>query len=102
MCDIGYLGLQRTLGAVQPLLQTTKANRHATILMNFLNAVRETVKAAGPDAETPDVNFLFSYLPKPQLFTWPMEHNADVLRIWDARDLAADVESLFKRYGHLF
>ena len=47
--------------------------------------------------ETPDVEFLTKYLPSPRLFSLPSMNDADMLRIWDARDLALNVEKYSER-----
>jgi len=47
--------------------------------------------------ETMDMKFLTKYLPSPRLFPPPPANDADMLRIWDARDLALDVDKYFDR-----
>jgi len=59
--------------------------------------VKEAVKMGGPEEETPDVNTLDKYLPTTDILSVMDNNNADTLRIWDARDLALDVDQFFKR-----
>jgi len=40
------------------------------------------------------MKFLIKYLPPPQTLS---PNDADMLRIWDARDLALDVDKFFER-----
>jgi hypothetical protein len=68
---------------------------HATFITLFINAVKEAVKRGNPRDETPNMHFLTSYLPFPQT---PSMNDADMVRIWDARDLALDVDEFFSRY----
>ncbi|KAK5993033.1 hypothetical protein PT974_06460 [Cladobotryum mycophilum] len=43
MSDMGYLGYAKTLAYLGPLLQPKISNPHATLIMLFMNAVRETM-----------------------------------------------------------
>lgn len=53
--------------------------------------------------ETPNIEFLTNYLPFPQMFSLLMKNanslmnDAEMLRIWDARDLGLDVNKYFER-----
>ena len=89
ICDGGYIGIRNTLSLLSPLLQTPGQNPHATFITLFINAVKEAVKWGDPTDETPNMQFLTKYLPVPQTLSM---NDADMLRIWDARDLALDVE----------
>ncbi|KAI0185492.1 hypothetical protein EV127DRAFT_348191 [Xylaria flabelliformis] len=42
ICDSGYLGIATTLKTFGPLLRSSSANPHATLITTFLNAVPET------------------------------------------------------------
>jgi hypothetical protein len=44
--------------------------------------------------ETPNMQLLTKYLPFPQTL---FPNDADMLRIWDARDLVLDVDKFFNR-----
>jgi hypothetical protein len=46
--------------------------------------------------ETPNIEFLTNYLPFPQI-SLRLMNDADMLRIWDARDLALNVNKYFER-----
>ena len=50
----------------------------------FINAVKEVVKRGDRRDETPNMQFLNKYLPSPKI---PSMNDADMMRIWDARDL---------------
>ncbi len=50
-----------------------------------------------PIDETPDMEFLTKYLPSPRMFPLPSMNDADMLRIWNARDLALNVDRYFER-----
>lgn len=50
-----------------------------------------------PEDEVPDMMFLTKYLPAPRMFPPPSMNDADMLRIWDARDLALDADKYFER-----
>lgn len=94
ICDGGYVGIRSTLSLLSPLLQSPEQNPHATFITLFINAVKEIVKSGNPRDETPDMKFLIKYLPPPQTLS---PNDADMLRIWDARDLALDVDKFFER-----
>lgn len=68
---------------------------HATFITLFINAVKEAVKWGDPRDETLNMQFLTKYLPFPQTLS---TNDADMMRIWDARDLALDVDQFFSRY----
>ena len=44
--------------------------------------------------EVPNMEFLLNYLPPPQTLSL---NDAEMLRIWDARDLALDVNACFNQ-----
>jgi hypothetical protein len=97
ICDGGYVGIRDTLSLLSPLLQPLKQNPHATFITLFINAVKEAVKCGHSSDETPDVMKITNYLPSPRLFPPPSMNDPDMLRIWDARNLALDVDRYFKR-----
>ena len=47
-----------------------------------------------PTDKVPDMQFLTKYLPIPRTFSM---NDADMVRIWDARNLAPDVDKYFDR-----
>lgn len=94
ICDAGYIGIRDTLSFLSPLLQSPQQNPHATLITLFINAVKEAVKRGNPMDEAPNMQFLTKYLQSPRTLS---QYDADLLRIWDARDLALDVEEFFKR-----
>jgi len=104
ICDNGYVGIRKTLSLLSPFLQTPEQNPHATFITLFINAVKETAKMGGEEAQTPDMKFLGNYLPlpnfSPRLMALPggILNDADMLRIWDARDLALDMNKFFEQY----
>jgi hypothetical protein len=59
--------------------------------------VKEAVKMGGPEEETPDYRTLTKYLPTMDILSLINNNNADAYRVWDARDLALDVNKFFKR-----
>jgi hypothetical protein len=79
-----------------PLLQSSRQNPHATFITLFINAVKEVVKMGHELEEKPDIEFITNYLPFPQI-SLRLMNDADMLRIWDARDLALDVNKYFER-----
>jgi hypothetical protein len=91
---VAYIGIRNTLSLLSPLLQSPQQNPHATLITLFINAVKEAVKRGNPKDETPDMRFLTKYLPPPQSLSL---NDADIVRIWDARDLALDVDKVFRR-----
>jgi hypothetical protein len=51
-----------------------------------------------PIDETPDMKLTTKYLPTPQMSSLRLMNNsADMLRIWDARDLSLDADMFFER-----
>jgi len=94
ICDSCYIGIRGALSLLSPLLQFPQQNPHATFITLFINAVKETVKRGDPRDETPNYPVLAKYLPLP---TTLWLNDADMLRIWDARDLALDTDKFFKR-----
>jgi hypothetical protein len=98
ICGGGYLGIRNTLSLLSPLMQLPSQNTHATFLTLFINAVKEAVKMGPPIDETPDMELTTEYLPAPQLSSLlSMNNSADMLRIWDARDLSLNVDMFFER-----
>jgi hypothetical protein len=95
ICDGGYVGIKNTLSLLSPLLQSPRQNPHATFITLFINAVKEAVKRGGSKDEVPNMQFLTKYLPLPRTLS---PHDADMMRIWDARDLALDLDKFFNRY----
>jgi hypothetical protein len=59
--------------------------------------VKEAVKMGDPREETPDITTLTKYLPSANILSLMTENSTDMLRIWDARDLALDVNKFFGR-----
>jgi hypothetical protein len=96
ICDGGYLGIRDTLSILSPFLQPARQNPHATFITLFLNAVKEAAKWDGSDEE---MGALPRYLPMPSMVFPPsnLQHNADMLRIWDARDLTRNVDKYFEK-----
>ena len=97
MCDGGYLGIRKALSLLSPLLQPPSRNPYASYIAIFINAVKEAVKWGGPGEEKPDYDTLLKYFPTTNIFSLMSKDNADAYRIWDARDLALDVDKFFKR-----
>lgn len=95
ICDGGYIGIRDTLSLLSPFLQSPRQNVYATFITLIINAVKEAVKRGTPRDETPNMQFLTNYLPIPQT---PSMNDADMVRIWDARDLTLDVDQFFSRY----
>ncbi|KNG52716.1 mynd finger family protein [Stemphylium lycopersici] len=52
ICDRGYVGVDRTLQTFSPMLKSRTENPHATLLMLFLNAVREEESFLSSDSKT--------------------------------------------------
>ncbi|KAH8593889.1 hypothetical protein B0O99DRAFT_546517 [Bisporella sp. PMI_857] len=98
ICDAGYDGIRNTLSLLSPLLQSPLQNPHATLITLFINAVKEVVKMGHQIDEISDMEFLTKYLPSPRMFPLPGMNDADMLRIWDARDIALDGDKYFDRY----
>lgn len=42
ICDGGYIGTEATVSLLGPLLQNTAENPYATLLLLYMNAVKET------------------------------------------------------------
>ncbi|TVY46805.1 hypothetical protein LOCC1_G003170, partial [Lachnellula occidentalis] len=95
ICDGAYIGIRNTLSLLSPLLQSPQQNPHATFITLFINAVKEAVKWEHSTNESPNMQFLGKYLPFPRSLD---PNDADTYRIWDARDLALDVDKYFSRY----
>ena len=95
ICDSGYLGIRNTLSLLSPFPQSPRQNVHATFITLFIKAVKEAVKRGNLRDELPNMQFLTNYLPFPQTLSM---NDADMMRIWDARDLALDVDKFFGRY----
>lgn len=91
------MGIRKTLSLLSPLLQSPTRNPYASYIAIFINAVKEAVKMGDPEEETPNIGTLTKYLPTIDILSLMDNNNADTLRIWDARDLALDVNKFFKR-----
>lgn len=100
---MGYLGTRDTLSLLTPLMQSQQRNPHATLITLYINAVMEMVKQQPGKEQAPDMKFLSNYLAFDKMSllfmkdpdTWM--HNAEMLRIWDARNLPLDANKYFKR-----
>lgn len=55
------------------------------------------MKASGATSEKPNIDFLSRYIPMPAVPPMPLPNGADLTRLWDARDLAADAEAFFQK-----
>ncbi|KND87546.1 hypothetical protein TOPH_07817 [Tolypocladium ophioglossoides CBS 100239] len=97
ICDRGYIGIRNTLSLLGPYLQQPQQNPQATLITLFINAIKEVMKEGGAESEIPNMQYLSQYIPLPQLISMPSLSGAGVTRFWDARDLAADVETFFLR-----
>lgn len=79
------------------LLQTTEQNRHATLIVLFLNAVADVARQENSDV--PDIGRIVEVIGCPDVTRIMMNPSgAEMYRIWDARTLFYDVEKLFSRY----
>jgi hypothetical protein len=90
------LGVQNTISLLSPLLQQPGKKLHASYIAIFINAVKEAVKWGGSEEKVPGTITLTKYLPIKNLLSL-MDNNADALRIWDARDLALNVNKFLKQ-----
>jgi hypothetical protein len=95
ICDGGYIRIRNTLSLLSPFLQSLRQNAHATFITLFINAVKEAVKRGDLRDEFSNIQFLTNYLPFPQTLS---TNDADMIRIWDTRDLALYVDKFFGRY----
>ncbi|KEZ44969.1 hypothetical protein SAPIO_CDS2349 [Scedosporium apiospermum] len=95
--DGAYLGIEKTLSHLCPLLQAPGSNPHATLICVFLNAVMEAAKGTGQD-DIENFELLFQYLPITDPLSLVAPHSPDMLRICDARPLVRDVEKYFQMY----
>jgi hypothetical protein len=59
--------------------------------------VKEVVKMGDSKDEIPELMTLTKYLPTTNILSLMEPNNADMLRIWDARDLALDVNKAFRK-----
>lgn len=94
----GYLGVQRTLAILSPLLQERTENPHATLITLFMNAVGEVAHSVKPSHN--DIMFRMrkvrAYLP----VTGPLRSRYDPTMILhsSALDLLRDNDELFKQF----
>lgn len=56
----------------------------------------EVVKSSKERDGIPNMDLLLKYLPKPEVSSLLQPHNADMLRIWDARPFGLEVDKYFK------
>ena len=82
---------------LSPFLKPPRHNPHATLITLFLNAVVEIFKTGNEKDTIPDMDVLTKYLPTPDIFSLLSPHSADLLRTWDARNLALDVDTYFQK-----
>ncbi|EXJ70466.1 uncharacterized protein A1O5_06535 [Cladophialophora psammophila CBS 110553] len=99
--DAGYVGTRGVLATLVPLLRSLKQNPHAVLITLYLNAVMEVIKTGPKKDQVPDVGLLTQYLPGLRLFPPPTNNSAEMLRLWDARTLALDVDKFFERYMNI-
>lgn len=88
--------IRHILSLLSPLLQSLSGNPYASYLAISINAVKEAVKMGDPEEETPGIITLTKYLSTMKILSLMDNNNADMLRIWNARDLALNVNNSFK------
>ncbi|KAF4466645.1 hypothetical protein FALBO_6497 [Fusarium albosuccineum] len=97
IADKDYLGFQKTLETLSPLLQQQAQNPHATMLMLFINAVGDTMVASDQfDEVQKAAATAHKYLPHPQ--EPPFEYGAEFIRFIVAGRLFRNFDMYFNRY----
>lgn len=98
--DDSYLGIERTISTLTPLLQTPKENPHATLVTLFMNAIHQVNSASIQNACLPAaaVQKAKAYLktdlkPSTMAGTFPV---AAILAI-SAHNLLLDFDKLFDK-----
>lgn len=66
--------------------------------MLFLNAIPEIIHRRGEKDTIPEVKALMDYLPTPLIVSLLSPNSADLLRLWNTRSLALDVDEYFNGY----
>lgn len=99
IADGGYLGIQRTIGLMVPLLQGPLINPHATLITLFMNAVDENTtdreRLADMTPHSPAMKTLLKYLPFKGRPTNPSD--PELLQFLSARDNVATHDHTFDR-----
>ncbi|KAI0108740.1 hypothetical protein F4776DRAFT_643594 [Hypoxylon sp. NC0597] len=107
LVDIGYIGVKETLKALGPLLKPTTANKHATLIVLFVNAINEMImmqdshpvtrRLRERDTEV-QVHRATYYMPELK-----EDHltNVSKLKLVGAQDLLYDMDGYFNRYMNL-
>ena len=92
--------MRETSAILGPLLQSPQRNPHATLITVFINAVME-IAGGNEESIVPRMDIVMEYLPTPDILQLGLPHNADMMRIWDARTLVLDTDRFFQRYTTL-
>lgn len=103
ICDAGYLGYARTLFFLGPLLQKQSTNSHATLIMLFMNALKENRTAAVELAAfRSSLTQLSKFLPPTAIRARRYEHiylyEPLYLKYILAAELFHDVDQFFNEY----
>jgi hypothetical protein len=119
ICDRGYVGVSRTFRTFSPMLKPKTKNPHATLLLLFLNAVREMESQSGLHDEAnleaaPNVSALnqakkFMSDVRPSVFDLMLRKThrrflreppplADLVRVTSAMEMFGDCDGFFKIY----
>ncbi|KAL7918083.1 hypothetical protein ACQKWADRAFT_324100 [Trichoderma austrokoningii] len=103
ICDAGYLGYEKTLFFLGPLLQKQSTNSHATLIMLFMNAIKENLTHADElEAFRSSTPQLAKFLP-PAVFGANL-YEPMYLKYILAADLFHDKDRFFNKFeecGHL-
>nr|RBQ98979.1 hypothetical protein FVER53263_03286 [Fusarium verticillioides] len=93
LSDKAYMGINLTVAVMAPLLRSSTANPHATLITRFMNAIQENMTSEdrlGMDKLDEVVEALEGYLPEPSLptTTWDLVvikyiHASDLVRTFD-------------------
>ena len=101
--DMPYLGLDKTLQILGPLLRTAAENPHATLIALFMNATHQAEKDLGDSYITDSMRLamkkVVQYLPVKET---PINRtSAAMVRMMLAKDIFRDLDHLFTHYMKL-
>lgn len=105
IADRCYLGLQDTAVCLGPLLQSPADNPHATLIMTFMNAAKETYILSSAKESKPlieqEMDRLKMYLPPPLVMS-PADMGIYIFTLMSAREMVWDIEKFFNLFVPLY
>lgn len=97
--DVAYLGTYGTIRCLSPFLKPPQISQYATLITIYMNAVMEAARFSGELEALKGFEDIFDYLPVEDGLGFIVNsQGAKTYRVWDARALILDADTLFGKY----